>query len=302
VAKALYIFQRIVIMRKYVNAYYGRSVFFSGSSAILRRQAVEEAGGWQGDTLSEDSDLSIRMQFKGWHGTFIECNPGCEWPEDMYSAKQQQGRWACGNTHVLRKYFFKVLFAKKPLLWKCDLMVDMTAFLLTLFTLIQMLATWPLLTFSQSPIAHHSALIAFIVLMVILIMPVVIVGKSLPQFHHMNPLLFFLHYYFLSCALTVHMAFHTFKGLLGMRGDFFKVPKLGDQTKKTTEAPPIVTRKTALFFFLELSVYGYLAFSIIALGAEGYYAAALGQLIFFTGFSYGLYRQFFADRHSEKKH
>jgi len=55
---------------------------FNGTAGVWRRQAIEEAGGWQHDTLTEDTDLSYRAQLKGWK--FVTCRmwsarPNCGW-------------------------------------------------------------------------------------------------------------------------------------------------------------------------------------------------------------------------------
>ena len=50
---------------------------FNGTAGILRRSMIDDAGGWQHDTLTEDSDLSYRAQLKGWKFVYvpsIECH------------------------------------------------------------------------------------------------------------------------------------------------------------------------------------------------------------------------------------
>ena len=70
---------------------------FNGTAGMWRRQAIEEAGGWQHDTLTEDTDLSYRAQLKGWKFKYvqdIECP--AELPIEMTAFKTQQARWAKG--------------------------------------------------------------------------------------------------------------------------------------------------------------------------------------------------------------
>ncbi len=67
---------------------------FNGTAGVWRRTAIEDAGGWQHDTLTEDTDLSYRAQLKGWHFLYlpeIEC--ASELPVEMNSFKSQQARW-----------------------------------------------------------------------------------------------------------------------------------------------------------------------------------------------------------------
>ena len=70
---------------------------FNGTAGVWRRAAIEDAGGWQHDTLTEDTDLSYRAQLRGWHFSYlpqIEC--ASELPVEMNAFKSQQARWAKG--------------------------------------------------------------------------------------------------------------------------------------------------------------------------------------------------------------
>ena len=71
---------------------------FNGTAGVWRRQAIDDAGGWQHDTLTEDTDLSYRAQLFGWKFLYlpdIEC--ASELPIDMNGFKAQQARWAKGS-------------------------------------------------------------------------------------------------------------------------------------------------------------------------------------------------------------
>ncbi len=82
----------------------GRFFNFNGTAGVWRRTAIEDAGGWAGDTLCEDLDLSYRAQLAGWRFVFL---PGltvpAELPADAAAFKSQQYRWAKGSIQVARK-------------------------------------------------------------------------------------------------------------------------------------------------------------------------------------------------------
>src|SRR5690348_15839854 len=66
---------------------------FNGTAGMWRRQAIDDAGGWQHDTLTEDTDLSYRAQLKGWKFIYrqdVECP--AELPVEMTAFKTQQAR------------------------------------------------------------------------------------------------------------------------------------------------------------------------------------------------------------------
>jgi cellulose synthase/poly-beta-1,6-N-acetylglucosamine synthase-like glycosyltransferase len=77
---------------------------FNGSSGILRKKALLEAGGWQSDTLAEDLDASYRVQLQGYRILFLKDlqSPG-EVPLTVPSFKKQQSRWACGSLRTAKK-------------------------------------------------------------------------------------------------------------------------------------------------------------------------------------------------------
>ena len=107
----------------------GHGLFFNfnGTAGILRREMIEDAGGWQHDTLTEDSDLSYRAQLNGWkfiYCPWIECPS--ELPVDTYSFQVQQSRWAKGLTQVAKKLLTRILRADLPLRVKAEAFFHLT--------------------------------------------------------------------------------------------------------------------------------------------------------------------------------
>jgi len=85
---------------------------FNGTAGIIRRAMIEDAGGWQHDTLTEDSDLSYRAQLRGWKFVYVpsvECPS--ELPDEMFAFQVQQARWAKGLTQVAKKLLPAILRA-----------------------------------------------------------------------------------------------------------------------------------------------------------------------------------------------
>ena len=94
--------EAILLDGHFVLEHGGRSragVFFNfnGTAGMWRIKAIEEAGGWQHDTLTEDTDLSYRAQLKGWKFLYLqEVECPAELPIEMTAFKTQQARWAKG--------------------------------------------------------------------------------------------------------------------------------------------------------------------------------------------------------------
>ncbi len=88
---------------------------FNGTAGVWRRAAIDAAGGWEHDTLTEDTDLSYRAQLKGWKFLYlpdIEC--ASELPVDMNGFKAQQARWAKGLMQTAKKILPKVFKSDAP--------------------------------------------------------------------------------------------------------------------------------------------------------------------------------------------
>ena len=93
---------------------------FNGTAGIWRRAAIEEAGGWQHDTLTEDLDLSYRAQLAGWRFVYRpDVVAPAEVPADLAAFKNQQQRWARGSAQVLRKLGRRL--ATAPISWRTRL-------------------------------------------------------------------------------------------------------------------------------------------------------------------------------------
>jgi cellulose synthase/poly-beta-1,6-N-acetylglucosamine synthase-like glycosyltransferase len=109
--------EAILLDGHFVLEHGGRSragVFFNfnGTAGMWRRQAIDEAGGWEHDTLTEDTDLSYRAQLKGWKFKYlqdVECP--AELPIEMTAFKTQQARWAKGLIQVGKKALPTILRA-----------------------------------------------------------------------------------------------------------------------------------------------------------------------------------------------
>jgi len=96
-----------------VHARFGLWLNFNGTAGIWRRAAIDAAGGWQGDTLTEDVDLSYRAQVAGWRIVLLpDVAVPAELPATLPAYRRQQQRWAKGTIQVLRKL--------GPRLWRCD--------------------------------------------------------------------------------------------------------------------------------------------------------------------------------------
>jgi cellulose synthase/poly-beta-1,6-N-acetylglucosamine synthase-like glycosyltransferase len=101
---------------------------FNGTAGIWRRKAIESAGGWQYDTVTEDLDLSYRAQLAGWRFVYLDdlVIPS-ELPVTMASFRSQQQRWAKGSVQTARKILPRIFSSTLPTPVKAEALAHLLA-------------------------------------------------------------------------------------------------------------------------------------------------------------------------------
>lgn len=125
--------EAIMLDGHFVLEHGGRSragVFFNfnGTAGMWRRETIGSAGGWQHDTLTEDTDLSYRAQMVGWQFRYlqdVECP--AELPIEMTAFKTQQARWAKGLIQTGKKILPRVMKSDAPWHTKLEAWYHLTA-------------------------------------------------------------------------------------------------------------------------------------------------------------------------------
>jgi cellulose synthase/poly-beta-1,6-N-acetylglucosamine synthase-like glycosyltransferase len=120
---------------------------FNGTAGIWRREAIESAGGWQHDTLTEDLDLSYRAQLLGWKFVFLpDLVAPAEVPVEMNSFKSQQHRWAKGSIQTCMKLMPRILRSNQPISVKAEAFFHLSAnfnyLLMSLLSILMFPAMW----------------------------------------------------------------------------------------------------------------------------------------------------------------
>jgi len=106
----------------------GRWFNFNGTAGVWRPECIQDAGGWQHDTLTEDLDLSYRAQLAGWRFVYLSgLEVPAELPRTMCAFKTQQHRWAKGSIQTARKLL--PLLLRAPVGWrvKAESLVHLTS-------------------------------------------------------------------------------------------------------------------------------------------------------------------------------
>ena len=128
------------------RAWSGFFMNFNGTAGIWRKKTIEDAGGWQADTLTEDLDLSYRAQLKGWKLSFapdVVCP--AEVPVTINAFKSQQHRWAKGSIQTAKKNLGNLFRADVSLLIKIQAFLHLTHYMVHPMMLLVVLTSIPML-------------------------------------------------------------------------------------------------------------------------------------------------------------
>jgi cellulose synthase/poly-beta-1,6-N-acetylglucosamine synthase-like glycosyltransferase len=268
---------------------------FNGTAGILRRSMIEDAGGWQHDTLTEDSDLSYRCQLKGWKFAYapdVECPS--ELPVDMYGFQVQQSRWAKGLTQVAIKLLRKILTADLPFRVKLEafchltpnisypLMIVVSALMLPVM-IVRFYMGWFEILVIDMPliIASFWSISLFYV----------VAQRELNPKSWMRSILFLPALMAAGVALTLINCRAVFEALIGYQTAFARTPKFGGGSKAKFASTQYRNRSgwlpyleiVAGTFFLgmigyAIESYNFLAIPFLLLFVGGYYWAAATTL------------------------
>ena len=105
----------------------GRFFNFNGTAGTWRRRCLEQAGGWQSDTLTEDLDVSYRAQLAGWKFVYLrDLAVPAELPVDMNGFKSQQHRWTKGSIQTGKKLLPAILRSRFPWRVKAEAFFHLT--------------------------------------------------------------------------------------------------------------------------------------------------------------------------------
>lgn len=111
-------FSSIIGMIKRTQRLFGVVYTVSGVVALFRKRAVMDVGMWSNDMVTEDIDITWKLQLNGW-GVQFEPRALC-WilvPETINGIWRQRLRWSQGGNEVLLKYWRQIFSLKSYKMW-----------------------------------------------------------------------------------------------------------------------------------------------------------------------------------------
>lgn len=123
---------------------------FNGTGGIWRKQCIQDAGGWQGDTLTEDFDLSYRAEMAGWKFKYLMdvVNPA-EIPATIAAFKAQQFRWCKGSVQTLVKLMSRIFYSDFNWKIKWEAFIHMMNYFVHPLMIVNILLLLPLIAFAD---------------------------------------------------------------------------------------------------------------------------------------------------------
>ncbi len=232
----------------------GRWFNFNGTAGIWRRRAIEDGGGWQHDTLTEDLDLSYRSQLAGWRFVYApEVVAPAELPPDVRAFKAQQHRWAKGSIQTCRKLIGRIWTSPAALPVKLEATAHLTANLsyplVVLLSLWMPLAVWARVT---RPAALGAWLAVDLALFGSALVPFLLfygaaiagsgAGRAGPRALRLPVVLS------LGLGMAVAQSWAVWDGLRGPVGTFVRTPKTGGVAVASYRASPSTVAAVELLF------------------------------------------------------
>ena len=217
----------------------GHFINFNGTAGVWRKKCINNAGGWQSDTLTEDLDLSYRAQLKGWKFKFLEnvVSPA-ELPPTMNALKTQQFRWTKGAAECARKNLWKVLrSAKISLSTKIHAFFHLMNSFLFICIITTAVLSVPLLLIKNNFNEYASYYRFGVFFMISLVLLIIFYWvSSIKQYDNkllatLNFILKFPAFLSISMGLSLHNAIAVFEGYTGRKTPFIRTPKF-NITKK----------------------------------------------------------------------
>lgn len=265
----------------------GRFFNFNGTAGVWRRAAIDEAGGWQHDTLTEDLDLSYRAQLKGWRFVFLpEVVAPAEVPVDMNAFKAQQHRWAKGSIQVARKLLPRILRSSQPLKVKLEALVHLTGNLgYPLLVTLALMA--PFALHRRAELGLHQTLVidlpfflgATLSVSVFYLLSQRELGRSALERWATLPVVLAV-----GIALAVNNSRATVEALLGQVSPFVRTPKLGVVGRASRLHGVAYQARRNAFALVELALAAVYLLTIIQAARAGLWVTVPFLALFLAGF------------------
>ncbi|MFD0863552.1 glycosyltransferase [Sungkyunkwania multivorans] len=218
----------------------GHFINFNGTAGIWRKECIIDAGNWQGDTLTEDLDLSYRSQLKGWKFKYLEdVETPAELPVVISAARSQQFRWNKGGAENFQKMYRKVL-ANKNVPFKTRVhgilhLLNSTMFLNVLIVAILSIPMLYIKNYYEDLQAYFIAMSFFVISTIIFFICYWYMYKKLQKggvSGFIDYIKMFFTFFSVAMGFSLHNSIAVLEGHIGKRSEFVRTPKFNIKNLK----------------------------------------------------------------------
>ncbi len=281
----------------------GHFINFNGTAGVWRKTCIIDAGNWEGDTLTEDLDLSYRAQLKNWKFKYLEdVETPAELPVVISAARSQQFRWNKGGAENFRKMMWRVLKSKnispKTKLHGVLHLLNSTMFLNVFLVAVLSI---PML-YIKNEYAHlrfYFYFMSFFVVSTIIffvcywMMYKEIYGKGFKNFFQYVVL--FFTFFSIAMGFSLHNSIAVIEGHIGKRSEFIRTPKFNiSSLKDTWKGNKYLRKKLSVNVIFEGALMLYFAFGLYSAFVVGDQGGDFGlfpfHLMLFVGFGFVFFK------------
>ncbi|RED50226.1 cellulose synthase family protein [Seonamhaeicola aphaedonensis] len=277
----------------------GHFINFNGTAGIWRKQCIIDAGNWEGDTLTEDLDLSYRAQLRNWKFKYLEdVETPAELPVVISAARSQQFRWNKGGAENFRKMMWRVIKSQNiSAKTKVHGLLHLLNSTMFLNILIVAVLSIPML-YIKNEYAHlktYFLVMSFFVLSTVIfficywIMYKNIYGKGLKNF--VGYIGMFFVFFSIAMGFSLHNSIAVLEGHLGKKSEFVRTPKFNiSKFKDNWKNNKYIKKTVSVHVIFEGALMLYFGFGMYSAFVVGDQGGDFGlfpfHLMLFIGFGY----------------
>lgn len=277
----------------------GHFINFNGTAGIWRKECILDAGNWEGDTLTEDLDLSYRAQLKNWKFKYLEdVETPAELPVVISAARSQQFRWNKGGAENFRKSVWKVVTAKNisfktkfhGVMHLLNSSMFLCVFLVSLLSIPAMYikALYPELDWAFDVLSF------FVVSTIILFVCYwftykSIQGSSFDNF--VDYIKLFFTFFSVALGFSLHNSIAVLEGHMGKRSEFVRTPKFNlNSITDSWKGNKYLSKKLSPNMILEFALMVYFLFGMYSAVPLNDFGLFPFHFMLFSGFGFVFYK------------
>jgi cellulose synthase/poly-beta-1,6-N-acetylglucosamine synthase-like glycosyltransferase len=285
----------------------GHFINFNGTAGVWRKECIYDAGNWEGDTLTEDIDLSYRAQLKNWKFKYLEkVETPAELPVVISAARTQQFRWNKGGAENFQK-MAKRIFINKNISVKTKIHGLLHLLNSSMFICIFLVAILSIpMLYIKNEYAHlknYFYIMSFFVMSSLIFfvcywyMYKNIYGSGIKNFF--KYIFAFLTFFSVAMGFSLHNTIAVLEGHFGKKSEFVRTPKFNIITiKDGWKTNKYIKKKPSVHVILEGILALYFVFGMYSAFIVGDQGGDFGlfpfHLMLFIGFSYVFFKSIFS--------